>query len=148
MVMASVRADFVTRGPGQSKSNPTITVHGRMSHEIGALCPAFGGTPRFASLYIHDTEQASSSRKNFYGELHKSFLYQLAEILEHNNNLVKIFVSLRLLMHSNNVTEDVQLVIHAHGRNQPGHMRKCNIPVASEVVALIVGEQHGKLDNV
>ena len=36
LAMASVRAQFVSRGPGTSKYNPTVTVHGRMYHEIGA----------------------------------------------------------------------------------------------------------------
>ena len=46
MAMASVRAEFVSRGPGFSKYNPTITVHGRTYHEIGALQPANGIIPR------------------------------------------------------------------------------------------------------
>ena len=60
--MASVRADFVSRGP---KYNPTVSVHGRMYHEIAALEAGNGMIPRYASAYIHDTEHATSNRKHF-----------------------------------------------------------------------------------
>ena len=40
------------------------------------------------------------------------------------------------------------MVIHAHSKTQPGHERKYNIPKASGVAALAVGEQHGKLDII
>ena len=46
LAMASVRADFVLRGPCVSKYDPTVTIHGRMCHEIDALEPGNGMTPR------------------------------------------------------------------------------------------------------
>ncbi len=46
-------------------------------------------------------------------------------------------------MHSNNFPEDVKLVIHAHGQNKSGHVRKYKIPKASELADFIVGVQHG-----
>ncbi len=61
MAMASVKPDFVARGAVQSRSNPTITVHGRMYYAIGAHRPPSGGTPRFASVYIHDTDETASN---------------------------------------------------------------------------------------
>ena len=67
LAMASVRTDFVSRGLGRSKYSSTVTVYGRMYHEIQALQPATRMLPRFASLYIHDTEHATSSRDHFYG---------------------------------------------------------------------------------
>ncbi len=39
-------------------------------------------------------------------------------------------------------------MIHAHERTKPGHKRKFEVPEASEVAALIVGEQYGALDLV
>ena len=35
-----------------------------------------------------------------------------------------------------------------HTNKMPENIRKYNVPEASEVAALIVGEQHGKLDTV
>ena len=148
LAMASVRADFVRRGPGISKYNPTITVHGRMYHEIGALLPATGMVPRYASVYIHDTERAASNRKHFFSMLREDLLSRLALMLERKNSLVKSFRSLRDLIQNNGIPEDAQLVIHAHEKTMPGHVRKYNVPEANEVAALVVGEQYGKLDIV
>ena len=36
-------------------------------------------------------------------------------------------------------------MIHAHERTKSGHERKYNVPEASKVAALIVGEQYGAL---
>lgn len=146
LAMGSVCAQFVSRGPGPSKFFPTITVHGRMHHEIGALIPPAGKKPRFAAVYIHDTEHAAANRKHFYSDLREDLLSRLAQMLQSCNNLVKTFVSLRDLIESGSIPEEAQLVIHAHERNLPGHARKYNLPESSEVAALIVGEQYGKLD--
>ncbi len=72
----------------------------------------------------------------------------LADMLESNKRLVRSFISLRDLMNRNGIRTDVKLVNHAYSKAQPGHERKYNTPEASEVAALIVGEQHGKLDIV
>ena len=104
--------------------------------------------PRLASVYIHDTEHATSNRKHFYSSLRESLLKRLALLLEENNNLVKSFVSLRNILQRSGLPDDVKLVIHPHEKTIPAHVRKYNVPEASEVAALIVGEQHGKLDIV
>ncbi len=66
LAMESVRAGFVARFPRVSKYNPAITVHGRMYYEMGALMPPTGKEPRFAAVYIHDTEHAVLNRKHFF----------------------------------------------------------------------------------
>ena len=95
-----------------------------------------------------DTEHANSNSKHFYSGLRESLLSQLAVMLEENNSLVNSFMSLRNLIQSNEVPDDEKLVIRAHERAIPGHVRKCNVPKASEVAALVVDEQYGKLDIV
>ena len=69
-------------------------------------------------------------------------------MLEEKKRLVKSFLLLRNLIENNGIPDDVNLVIHAHGKTMPGHEWKENVPEPSEVAALIVGEQHGKLDIV
>ena len=101
-------------GPGISKYNPTITFHGRMCHEIEALQPLSRMLPQFAKVYTHNTEHATSKRKHFYTGLLGSLLSQLALMLEENNNLVKPFISLRNVIQSNRVPNNVKLVIDAH----------------------------------
>ena len=114
LAMASVRANFVTRGPGSSNFNTTVTVHGRMYHEIGALIPPIGMKPRFSAVYIFNTEHASHNRKHFYSILRERLLSRLANVLHGNNKLVQTFLSLRDLVNKNRIPEDVPLVIHAH----------------------------------
>ena len=119
LAMASVRENFVTRGPGSSKFNPTVTVHGRMYHEMGALIPPIGKKPRFAAVYIHDTEHDSHYRKHFYSILREHLLSRQANMLHGNNKLMQTFLSLLDLMNMNSIPEDVPLVIHAHERTKP-----------------------------
>ena len=59
-----------------------------------------------------------------------------------------MFLFLRNLVQINGIPDDVKLMIHAHEKTMPGHIRKYNLPEASEMAALAVGEQHGKLDIV
>ena len=104
--------------------------------------------PRVASVHIHDTEHATSNRKHFFINLRESLLNDLSNMLEENNNLVKSFISLRNITQRNGFPDDMKLVIHAHKKTKLGHVRMYNVPEASEVAALVVGEQHGKLDIV
>ena len=148
LAMGSVRANFVSRGPGPSAYNPTLTIQGRMYHQIGAMSSLPGQAPQFASLYFHDTDYATMNRKDVHRTLDEELLRELAQMLEERNNLVKSFVALRDLIASKRIPEELELVLHAHERIRPGHERKYNMPESSEVAALIVGEQHGPLDIV
>ena len=65
LAMAPVRAEFVGLCPGISKYNPTVTVNGSMYHEMGALLPPMGKKPRFAAVYIHDTDNPAQHQKHF-----------------------------------------------------------------------------------
>ena len=94
LAMASVRADFVARGPGTSNYTLTVTVHVRMYHEIGALIPPTGKKPRFPAFCSYETEQAAMHRKHFYGLLREELLAGLANTLNETNNLVRTFVTL------------------------------------------------------
>ena len=90
--MASVRADFVSRGPGVSKFNLNVTFHGRMYHDIGALEPVNGMIPRYASVYMHEMEHATSNRKHFCYGLQEDLLSQYSLMLEEKKNLVKSYL--------------------------------------------------------
>ena len=119
-----------------------------MYHQIGALETATGMLPRFASVYIQDTEYATSNRKHFYSTLRKSLLNCLALMLEENNNFVKSFVSLRNIIERSGLPYNLKRVIHAHEKTISRHVRKYNVPEASGWTDLVVGEQHGRLGIV
>jgi hypothetical protein len=44
------------RGP------PTLRIQGQTCHRMGALLPSSGETPKFAQLYIYDTENEIQNR--------------------------------------------------------------------------------------
>ena len=119
-----------------------------MYDEIGALEPGNGMIPQYVTVFIHYTEHATSNRKHFYSGHREDLLSHLALILEEKNNLAKFFPSLRNLIQINGIQNDVKLVIHVHEKTMPGCVRTYMIPEESEVGALVVGEQHGKLDII
>ncbi len=53
MAIASVQAEFVSRGLGQSKFNRNVTTRGRMCPRIGSLCLPTGVMTVVVSIYIH-----------------------------------------------------------------------------------------------
>lgn len=55
LCLASVGANWVSRGPGRSTFNPTMTLQGRIYHYMGPLRAAETRSPAFLSVYIHDT---------------------------------------------------------------------------------------------
>ena len=71
----------MSRGPGVSKFNLNVTVHGRMYHDVGALEPVNGMIPRYSSVYIHDMEQSNSNRKHFCSSLREDLLSQYSLIV-------------------------------------------------------------------
>ncbi len=54
--MASVHANWVSRGEGQAWFDPTVTLQGRIHYFLGALQPGPGRKPAFLSVYIHDID--------------------------------------------------------------------------------------------
>lgn len=148
--MASVVAKWVSRGPGPSTFNPTITMQGRMYHYIGALLPSQGRSPAFASVYIHDTDYATQSRTrlNAAPQLDEALLAELAEMLHGRNPYVQTFLSMREWATSDdgaNAPAPYQMVIHADRRPSNEHVRRYNGPEASEVAVLIPGNEDGEI---
>ncbi len=99
LCMASVHANWVSRGEGQSGFNPTVTPQGRIHHFLGALQPAPGRRPAFRSVYIHDTDfdvQSELRAQNFAG-VDCALLTSLASMLNQHNTYFQSFMSLHEL---------------------------------------------------
>ncbi|KAL3656101.1 hypothetical protein CASFOL_000497 [Castilleja foliolosa] len=126
-------------------SGPRIfRLHGQKYHLIGSLLPEDGTTPKFAQVYIYDTENEVFNRKNSVrgsfgaNNLCDDVIEGLKQMLDDNNKLVKKFrmakntiqegdganVRVRLLGKKRNNTED----------------RTRNLPTCSEVAVLVVGD--------
>lgn len=54
----------IDHSPNAGNSPPIFKLHGQNYHLIGSLLPADGGCPKFAQLYIYDTENEVSNRIN------------------------------------------------------------------------------------
>ena len=102
----------------------------------------------FSDLHMDAVDASEVETHNSNTEVREDLLRRLSDMLHQNNELVKSSTSLRDLIESNKVPEDVKLVMHAHERRQPGHTRKYNLPESSEFAAMVVGEQYGKMDIV
>lgn len=118
-------------------------INGVVHHRIGTLMPPQGSRPKFAQLYIHDTENEVQNRLNVFENDDNSpdcpdpdIALSLMNMLDEHNQLVKAFrcarerieqeggkeVTLRLL--GCNTTDDV----------------KYNLPSSGEIAAIIVGD--------
>jgi hypothetical protein len=51
------------RGP------PTIRIQGQICHRIGSMLPVEGQGPKFAQLYIYDTENEVKNRMHIFRSL-------------------------------------------------------------------------------
>jgi hypothetical protein len=57
----------ITRGRGP----PTIRIQGQTCHRIGSMLPVIGQKPKYAQLYIYDTENEIDNRMDGF----RSFIY-------------------------------------------------------------------------
>jgi hypothetical protein len=118
-------------------------INGIVHHRIGTLLPRRGAMPKFAQLYIHDTNHETQNRLNMFEvddgvaeQPEREITMALLAMLNDNNKLVKVFryarerleqagnqrITLRLL--GCDAIQDVQY----------------NLPSSSEVAAIIVGD--------
>ncbi|GJT06054.1 hypothetical protein Tco_0840516 [Tanacetum coccineum] len=121
-------------------------IHDENYHRVGSLLPGTDKTPKFAQLYIFDTENEITNRikavskESCTSSKDKKLDHQLAteirDMLDSINPLVQKFHMAGERIKSSN---DQRLKLRLIGtRNQDG--RQYNLPTASEVVALIVGD--------
>ncbi|XP_020262692.1 uncharacterized protein LOC109838679 [Asparagus officinalis] len=113
-------------------------LNGQNHHRIGSLKPVPGTTSKFCQLYIYDTENKIKNRMisiKSTNKLDEDIVKGLLEMLDLNNVLVKSFRMVR-----DRINEDelmtVRLVIMA---SRSGDGREQNMPSASEIAGLIVG---------
>ncbi len=146
--MASVHANWVIRGEGQSGFNPTVTLQGRIHHFLGALQPASGRRPAFLSVYIHDTDfdvQSELRSQNFRG-VDRALLTESREHAQPSQHVCsELPLSLHELARENAPTGRYKIVIHADKRLANEHARRSNGPSCSEAAALMPGDEDGMI---
>nr|XP_016514870.1 PREDICTED: uncharacterized protein LOC107831602 [Nicotiana tabacum] len=126
----------------QTKGPRTFKLSGQNYHQIGSLLPPEGSTPKFAQLYIYDTENEVQNRLHALGrgdrinELHAEIVQDLKQMLDDHNVLTKSFRMVRDKFHEHSQS-NVRLRLIGK-RNYDG--RRYNLPTVSEVAALVVGD--------
>ncbi|KAL3646345.1 hypothetical protein CASFOL_011525 [Castilleja foliolosa] len=126
-------------------SGPRIfRLHGQNYHLIGSLLPEKDTTPKFAQMYIYDTENEVSNRKNSVrgssgvNNLCEDIIVGLKNMLDANNKLVKTFRMAKDTIHEN-VDANVRLRLIGNRRNSTEE-RTRNLLTCSEVAVLVVGD--------
>ncbi|XP_022003614.1 uncharacterized protein LOC110901069 [Helianthus annuus] len=129
-------------------------ISGENYYTLGSLLPKEGGEPKFAQLYIYDTDNEVCNRKTVFSNSNKppsatsnlldtELIEYLKVILDSNNELVKTYRRVRDRF-VDNPQVDLKLRLKAN-RSKDG--RTYNLPTSSEVAALIVGNIEEALDN-
>ncbi|XP_075475631.1 uncharacterized protein LOC142507875 [Primulina tabacum] len=112
----------------QGGSPPVFKLHGQNYHLIGSLLPCQGVSPKFAQLYIYDTENEISNR-----------ISAVRQNSDTNNLHFKIISDLKDDQRNNDGEGRYDNKLKLIGR-RCGDGRRYNLPSASEVAALIVGD--------
>ncbi|KAG5129577.1 hypothetical protein JHK84_035974 [Glycine max] len=126
----------------QSRGPPTIRIQGQPCHRIGSLLPMPGKEPKFAQLYIFDTENETYFNIGFCNQhdgIQSHIVSTLSQMLDQHNAHAKCFRMARDRL-INSQVDNVRLKL-IEAREKDG--RIYNLPNVSEVAALIVGDFDG-----
>ncbi|XP_013665093.3 uncharacterized protein LOC106369492 [Brassica napus] len=132
------------------KGPKVFKMHGENYHLIGSVKPKPNETAKFSQLYIHDTENEVQNRLSaLSGNKEKSkiradLVKEIMEMLRACNVHVKSFRNVMDRFNDADDTETLSLVL-LHTRLQDG--RVTNLPTASEVAALVVGDFRENMDK-
>ncbi|KAG5610803.1 hypothetical protein H5410_022084 [Solanum commersonii] len=121
----------------QTKGPRTFRLSGQNYHKIGSLLPNEGSTPKFAQLYIYDTENEKTNRMNVISnnQIHAQIVTELKEMLDKHNVLAKSF---RMVRDRFQVEQSTNVKLRLIGR-RGSDGRRYNLPSVSEVAALVIG---------
>ncbi|XP_031124262.1 uncharacterized protein LOC116026977 [Ipomoea triloba] len=132
----------VDRTVNQGGGPPVYRLNGQNFHLIGSLQPVDGATPKFAQLYIHDTENEVNNRLTSIrndivsSSIEMEVVNDIKAALDEHNVLVKSFRMARSEIQKNPRTKIRMRLIEKRSKDA----RTYNLPTVSEVAALIVGD--------
>ncbi|XP_024636211.2 uncharacterized protein [Medicago truncatula] len=121
---------------------PVFVLNGENYHQIGSLLPKHGDQPRFAQLYIYDTDNELSNRmlsvrmEDDKKSIKKTIVKELRHILDNSNSFVKSYRMVRDTLLEDNAPQIKLRILGKRGYDG----RRYNLPTASEVAALVVGD--------
>ncbi|KAM3356739.1 hypothetical protein P3S68_023453 [Capsicum galapagoense] len=126
----------------QKSGLKTFKLSGQNYHQIGSLFPPQGSTPKFAELYIYDTENEvqnriqALSRGESINHFHAEIVQDLKQMLDEQNTLTKSFRMIRARFQEDSHS-NVRLTL-IEKRNYDG--RRYNLLSVAEVTTLVVGD--------
>ncbi|OIT20567.1 hypothetical protein A4A49_57650, partial [Nicotiana attenuata] len=122
----------------RSKGPYVLRMSGQNYHHICSLLPEIGKKPQFAQLYIYDTENEISNRMSWLSQedIDPKVVYDLSQTLDEHNILVKSFRMARDRYRGHRESLFRLRLLCDRTR----HGQQYNIPTASEVAGLIVGD--------
>ena len=127
--------------------NPTFTIQGKLYHRMGNLLPEREEKPKFSQIYFFDSDtDAELNYRLSHAELDPHILQELQSTIHSVNSYVKSF---KTSIEVGGEQSDVKLVLHADKKTPQGsHARTYNLPISSEVAALLPGDATGNLDII
>ncbi|KAF1877359.1 hypothetical protein Lal_00038275 [Lupinus albus] len=110
------------RGP------PTIRIQGQPCHRIGSMLPLPGQFPKFAQLYIYDTEHEIQNRMEGIrnNKVDPEVVVQLSKMLDENNMGIDHDVVHRVRVDSHNRKRNrVTICTQLNSKREVCHMHTC-----------------------
>ncbi|KAH1256097.1 hypothetical protein GmHk_03G006337 [Glycine max] len=123
------------------KGPPTFCIHGQTHHLIGSLLPMPNNPPKFAQLYIYDTDNEINNRlsqNSMHDMLDEQIIIAIKNMLDHHNHYAQKFRMTRDKLQSAALL-DLKIKLISQ-RQTDG--RLYNLPTTTKVGALIVGDEH------
>ncbi|XP_072087082.1 uncharacterized protein [Arachis hypogaea] len=121
------------------KGPPQFIISGQNYHRIGSLLPDAGPKPKFAQLYIYDTQHEIMHRQRIFGqtsEIDKELIAELLQMIDTHNVIAQSFRRVREFYQCH-PSEIFSLKLYSQRKVD---RRIYNAPSCDEVAALIVGD--------
>ncbi|MCO5553366.1 hypothetical protein L7F22_006887 [Adiantum nelumboides] len=134
MAFASLGANIDNSLMGTSGTY-SFHVHGSLYHRVGSLVPHDAGPPKFAQMYVYDTDHEVQNRMNALEGLDVFTLHALSIMMQSCNPYANAFYNVgRLLRDTPNV--EIRMTICENRSSS----RQYLIPVGNEVAAIMPGQ--------
>ena len=150
--LASMGMSHVGPPADGNRFQGSLKVEGKLYHKIGNINPPEGLEPVYLQLYFMDTEAAFAGRRSNMNEqeLDEADLRLLHDLIPRVNPYVRdIKMAVEIIREKateeggDRVAEGSIVIAHNKQSNRPAdaHERTYNMPQASEIAGIIIGEQ-------
>ncbi|XP_063418456.1 uncharacterized protein LOC134701259 [Mytilus trossulus] len=117
----------------KSRGPYTFRISGSVYHRIGQLFPEPGKAPKFAQIYIYDTDNELANRLLWNSDLDEDILTDLQTVMHECNPFVHTFKHAADVMKTN---ENFQLILTSDTTKDS---RRYNLPTSSEISVILPG---------